>query len=81
MNLELNIEELVFRGGQPNASLAREIEEELERLLQEEGVPEALNQCKEIFIDSEEVDAGSNPSNQAGDRIAEVIYRSLSKRA
>jgi hypothetical protein len=78
LNLELNIEELVLRGIKPNPNLVSEIEEELQRLLREEGVPEALKYGDEICIDSKDVDLGSNPSNQAADRIARVVYRSLS---
>lgn len=81
LKLELNIEELLIWGAQPDASLANEIEDELERLLQEKGVPEALKNYKEISIDSEEVDAGSSPANQAAKMIAGAIYRSLSERA
>ncbi len=80
MILELNIEELILQGLRPDSDLAEEIEEELERLLREEGVPEALKYGNEICIGYEEADMNSHSGIRASESIARIIYQSLSKR-
>jgi hypothetical protein len=80
-DLDLNIEELVLRGfpGRDRDRIMQAVQEELERLIREEGVPAALCRGGELAsLDggSFEVQPSASPE-EIGAQVARSLYGGL----
>jgi hypothetical protein len=81
VDLDLNIEELVLMGfpGRDQDRIMRALRAELERLIREEGVPEALSRGGEVAsLDAGSIEAepGSSPE-EIGAQVARSLYGGL----
>lgn len=81
-NIELHIDELVLRGlpGAQHDRIAAAVEAELQRLLDESGLPPSLaevGRLPTVQVDNLRLAAGTKPA-AIGTQIAGAIYSSLS---
>jgi len=80
-NIELNIDELVLYGFAPDDRhrIGGAVEQELSRMFDDEGVPEALEGGREVAsVDGGAIELATGSRAEAvGVQVAQAVYRGL----